>query len=104
MVRDDFVSDCQWFLISCVAFSTFLLALGITSGVILRFGPESFTFVYYKWVGLVTAAIFMSFLQATYCYLSSFKQGRLLALGGNSGNLIYDVILPPFFNSSLTMD
>lgn len=79
----------------CPAFSTFLLALGIASGIILRFGPESFTFIYYKWVGLVTAALLMSFLQATYCYISSFERGKLLALGGNSDNLVYDVNFPP---------
>jgi delta14-sterol reductase len=73
------------------AFSTFLLALGVTSGFILRFGPESFTFIYSKWVGFVSAALVMSFLQAIYCYVTSFKHGKLLALGGNSGNFIYDV-------------
>jgi Delta14-sterol reductase len=90
------VSD--FFSNSFVAFSTFLFALGITSGIILRFGPESFTFVYHKWVGLVTAALVMSFVQATYCYISSFKQGKLLALGGNSGDLIYDVAHLSFFS------
>ncbi|KAH9481505.1 Delta(14)-sterol reductase [Psilocybe cubensis] len=72
------------------AFSTFLLALGITSGTILRFGPESFTFIYNKWVGLITASLLMAFVQAVYCYAVSFNQGKLLAVGGNSGNLIYD--------------
>ncbi|KAF8154395.1 ergosterol biosynthesis ERG4/ERG24 [Pholiota molesta] len=33
------------------AFSTFLLALGVTTGIILRNGPEAFTFIYNKWVG-----------------------------------------------------
>ncbi|KAF9793038.1 ERG4/ERG24 ergosterol biosynthesis protein [Thelephora terrestris] len=72
------------------AFSTFLLALGVTAGVILRFGPESFTFLYDKWVGFVTASLAMSIVQSIYCYASSFYGGKLLALGGNSGNFIYD--------------
>jgi len=64
--------------------------LGITSGIILRSGPEAFTFIYNKWVGLVTASVINSFVQATYCYLTSFQDGKLLAVGGNSGNIIYD--------------
>jgi Delta14-sterol reductase len=85
------------------AFSTFLLAMGIVSGVILRFGPESFTFIYDHWLGLVTASILFSFLQAAFCYTSSFRPGRLLALGGNSGNHIYDVC-PSFFIHPAVID
>ncbi len=33
----------------------------------------------------------MSVVQGLYVYAMSFRQGRLLALGGNSGNFIYDV-------------
>lgn len=74
-----------------LAFSTFLLALGVTAGVILRFGPESFTFLYDKWIGFVTASLVMSVAQSVYCYVASFYGDKLLALGGNSGNFIYDV-------------
>lgn len=84
-----------FFALSCVhvcsAFSTFLLALGITSGVIYRYGPESVTFIYNKWIGLVTASLLMSILQTFACYFASFQPGKLLALGGNSGNHLYDV-------------
>jgi hypothetical protein len=73
------------------AFSTLLLALGITSGIIYRYGPESFTFLYEKWVGFVTAAFIMSVVQGVACYAASFLSGKLLALGGNTGNPIYDV-------------
>ncbi|KAF9529514.1 ergosterol biosynthesis ERG4/ERG24 [Crepidotus variabilis] len=83
------------------AFSTFLLALGATTGYIMRYGPESFTFIYHKWVGLVTAAILMSLIQATYCYASSFKSGALLALGGNSGNILYDWYIGRELNPSI---
>ena len=73
------------------AFSTFLLALGITFGIIYRYGPEAFTFLYERWVGFVTAALLMSIVQGVACYIASFRKGALLALGGNSGNHIYDV-------------
>lgn len=74
-----------------VAFSTALLTFGVVAGVIYRYGPQPLTFIYEHWVGLVTASIVMSVVQALWCYLSSFRQGALLALGGNSGNPIYDV-------------
>ncbi|KDR79042.1 hypothetical protein GALMADRAFT_138002 [Galerina marginata CBS 339.88] len=83
------------------AFSTFLLALGVTSGVILRYGPESFTFIYNKWVGLITASLIMSVVQAIYVYAISFKQGKLLALGGNTGNFIYDWFIGRELNPSI---
>jgi len=72
------------------AFTTMLLALGCVSGHIWRNGPEAFTFLYEKWVGLITAAIINSVFQACYVYAMSFRQGKLLALGGNSGNFLYD--------------
>ncbi|KAF9476106.1 ERG4/ERG24 ergosterol biosynthesis protein [Pholiota conissans] len=83
------------------AFSTFLLALGITTGLILRNGPEAFTFIYNKWVGLLTASLLMSFLQACYVYAASFRPGKLLALGGNTGNLIYDWFIGRELNPSI---
>ncbi|KAM6504397.1 ERG4/ERG24 ergosterol biosynthesis protein [Amanita muscaria] len=85
----------------CNAFSTFLLALGIVTGLIVRSGPASFTFIYEKWVGLVTASVLMSVTQALWCYLSSFRQGSLLALGGNSGNPIYDFYIGRELNPSI---
>ncbi|KAF8958356.1 ergosterol biosynthesis ERG4/ERG24 [Flammula alnicola] len=83
------------------AFSTLLLALGVTSGVILRNGPEAFTFIYNKWVGLVSASVVMAVVQATYCYISSFGKGKLLALGGNTGNHIYDWYIGRELNPSI---
>lgn len=86
------------------AFSTFLLALGITTGYIIRCGPESFTFLYDKWLGFLTASLIMSVVQGVAVYAGSFKAGALLALGGNSGNPIYDVrfvlLLSPFLHRS----
>ncbi|KAF7316781.1 Glycosyltransferase family 2 protein [Mycena chlorophos] len=72
------------------AFGTFLLALGLTAGTIYRYGPGSFTFLHDKFVGFITASIIMAVVQAVACYAASFRPGALLALGGNSGNPIYD--------------
>jgi Delta14-sterol reductase len=74
-----------------LAFSTCLLALGLSTGYILRFGVESFTFFYDHWVGLTSAALSMSLFQGILWYALSFQEGKLLALGGNSGSFIYDV-------------
>ena len=37
----------------------------------------------------------MSIVQAIWCYVSSFFGNQLLALGGNTGNTIYDVSEQP---------
>ncbi len=72
------------------AFGTFIVAMAASAGWIFYKGPESFTIFYQHWPGLLSAALFNSFAQAVYCYLSSFGEGKLLALGGNSGNVLYD--------------
>ncbi len=73
------------------AFASMLLLFGIVAGVLWRHGPQPFTIIYEKWVELLTASTLMSFALALGCYLASFRDGALLALGGNSGNFIYDV-------------
>ncbi|KAG5351463.1 hypothetical protein C0989_006381 [Termitomyces sp. Mn162] len=87
----------QWFL----AFPTALLVLGLTVGTIYRFGPSSFTLLYEKWIGFVTASVVMATAQAIYCYAFSFRKGKLLALGGNSGNFIYDFFIGRELNPSI---
>ncbi|SNX85361.1 probable ERG24 - C-14 sterol reductase [Melanopsichium pennsylvanicum] len=72
------------------AFATFVVAMAASAGWIFYKGPEGFTIFYEHWPGLVSASLFNSFVQAVYCYLSSFGDGKLLALGGNSGNGLYD--------------
>ena len=86
-----FISYSQNLLLTKLAFSTCLMALGLSTGYILRFGVESFTFFYDHWVGFVSAALSMSLFQGVLWYALSFQEGKLLALGGNSGNFIYDV-------------
>ena len=76
-----------------------LLVLGLAAGIIYRDGPGPLTFIYEHWVGLQTSAILMALVQACWCYASSFRSGALLALGGNSGNFIYDVRLVPILHS-----
>jgi Delta14-sterol reductase len=77
------------------------MALGLTTGYIVRFGVESFTFFYDHWVGFVSAALSMSFLQGVLWYALSFREGKLLAVGGNSGNFIYDVRLVIAMSSTI---
>lgn len=74
-----------------LAFATYLAALGIAAAVIFRYGYQSFTIFYDHWVGFTTAALANSVAQGLLWYALSFREGKLLALGGNSGNPIYDV-------------
>lgn len=83
------------------AFSTFLLTMGAAAGYIIRYGPSSFTFFYDKFIGFATAALLMSILQAFYVYWSSFQSGALLALGGNTGNFLYDWYIGRELNPSI---
>ncbi|KAF8920411.1 ERG4/ERG24 ergosterol biosynthesis protein [Mucidula mucida] len=83
------------------AFSTFLLAMGITAGIIQKYGPEAFSIIYEKWVGFITASVLMSLIQAIAVYAMSFQEGKLLALGGNSGNFIYDFFIGRELNPSI---
>lgn len=78
--------------LGCVAFSTLLLATGISLGIaLLPNGAETYSWLYDHWIGLLTAALANSIFQGLWVYLWSFKSGELLALGGNSGNVVYDV-------------
>lgn len=68
-----------------------LLVLGLVIGTIYREGPQPLTFIYEHWTGLITASLLMSVVQGIAVYAASFRPRALLALGGNSGNPIYDV-------------
>ncbi|KAJ7811212.1 ERG4 ERG24 ergosterol biosynthesis protein, partial [Mycena olivaceomarginata] len=56
----------------------------------LSLWPGVIHFFYEKFVGFITASLIMSVVQGVACYAASFRPGALLALGGNSGNPIYD--------------
>lgn len=77
------------------AFATLLLTTGLIAGLMINpitssKGQELMSWLYDRWLGLLTAAFFNSVLQALYVYVRSFYTEELLALGGNSGNFIYD--------------
>lgn len=69
------------------------MALAVVAVYIAMYGPASFTFFYDHWVGLLSAALVNSLVQATYVYAASFCGPKLLSLGGNSGNVVFDVRL-----------
>ena len=48
------------------------------------------SFVYDHFLALAAAAVVFSSILSMYLYARSFRRGVLLALGGNSGNIIYD--------------
>ncbi|ORZ15084.1 ergosterol biosynthesis ERG4/ERG24 [Absidia repens] len=56
-------------------------------------GLKPLLFVYDHWVGLATTSILFSYAIALFVYLGSFAPGALLALGGNSGNILYDYMI-----------
>ncbi len=72
-------------------FRIMLLTLFIIGCTILIKGHEPLLFISDHFIGLITCSVIVSFLIAFYVYLVSFQEGKLLALGGNSGNIIYDV-------------
>jgi hypothetical protein len=77
----------------------------LTAVAFARWGDSPFLYIIDHYVELITASLIMSICQAVYCYWISFQPGRILALGGNSGNVIYDVSFALFFwVSSTTID
>lgn len=75
------------------ALATGLIALAAAAGYIAVYGPASFTILYDHWLGLLSVALVNSIAQAVYVYVASFYGHKLLALGGNTGNVVYDVRL-----------
>ncbi len=72
------------------AFSTLVAAFGLTAAWIAYKGPQGFTFLYDHWPALITASLANALVQAVYVYAASFQEGKLLAEGGNSGNVLFD--------------
>ena len=67
------------FVVSHVAFLVAYFYFGV---------PVSF--VYDHYLALTAASIVFSLVLSLYLYLRSFRHGALLALGGNSGSVVYD--------------
>lgn len=72
------------------ALKTGALACGWVLGMILFKGAASFTILYEHFPGMLSAALVNSIIQAVYVYWASFHGNKLLALAGNSGNVLYD--------------
>ncbi|KAI8089689.1 ergosterol biosynthesis ERG4/ERG24 [Halteromyces radiatus] len=56
-------------------------------------GLKPLLFVYDHFVGLAVSSILFSYIVALYVYIGSFTPGTLLALGGNTGNALYDYMI-----------
>ena len=61
------------------------------------------TFAYHHFLSLAVAAMVFSFILSVYLYVRSFRPGALLALGGNSGNHVYDFFIGRELNSRTGM-
>jgi hypothetical protein len=72
------------------AFPTFLF-LGVTMGIIRCHSSQSLTFIYDRWAGLLTAAFSMSMTREIGCCISLYFGDQLLALGENTGGMVYNV-------------
>ncbi|KAH7100262.1 ERG4/ERG24 ergosterol biosynthesis protein [Auriculariales sp. MPI-PUGE-AT-0066] len=82
-------------------FATFVVTLAATGLYILAYGPGSFTFIYDRFAGFATAGLVWATVTAVWVYARSFRQGALLALGGNSGNVVYDFFIGRELNPTL---
>ena len=51
------------------------------------------SFVYQRYLAFASAAMLFSAILSVYLYVRSFRDGALLALGGNTGNPIYDLFI-----------
>ncbi|KAG0791767.1 hypothetical protein G6F57_003283 [Rhizopus arrhizus] len=56
-------------------------------------GLWSLQYVYSRFTELAFASIVFSYAISFFVYINSFNSNKLLALGGNSGNLIYDFMI-----------
>jgi hypothetical protein len=54
-------------------------------------GLKPLEYVYDHYIGLAFASIIFSYAISVAVYMGSFQPNKLLALGGNTGNAIYDV-------------
>ncbi|WFC99134.1 Delta(14)-sterol reductase [Malassezia yamatoensis] len=72
------------------AFATGLVAFSACAAYVFIYGAENFTVLYNHWPGLLSAAVVNAFVQAVYVYAASFQGEKLLAEGGNTGNVIFD--------------
>ncbi|CAG8780254.1 17976_t:CDS:2, partial [Dentiscutata erythropus] len=74
-------------------FYSMILTLFIIISILNTKGHEPLLFIDDHFIGLITSSIIVAFILSLYVYLASFQEGKLLALGGNSGNIIYDFMI-----------
>lgn len=72
------------------ALNTFAVSIGAVCTYIIIKNAKAFTILYDHWPGLLSASVVNAVVQACYVYAASFWGPKLLALGGNSGNPIFD--------------
>lgn len=76
---------------SCIGFASFHTLIFGSLYFLKDYGLKPLEFAYDHYVGLAFASIIFSYAISLGCYLGSFGEGKVLALGGNTGNPIYDV-------------
>jgi delta14-sterol reductase len=77
----------------CLAFYVLLSLFSIAIYCGQGPGIKPALWVYDHWAGLNVAGILFAYAVSFWAYAHSFEPGALLALGGNTGNAIYDVSL-----------
>ncbi|ORX82951.1 delta14-sterol reductase [Basidiobolus meristosporus CBS 931.73] len=80
---------------------TFYTTLGLCAGVVITFGHSPFLFIPRHFLGIVFASILFSFVVGFLLYAKSFGSQALLALPGNSGNMVYDYFIGRELNPRL---
>lgn len=74
-----------------IGFTSFIALLCVAIYFLRGSGVKPLEYVYNHFVGLTFASIVFSYAVSLAVYIGSFEKNKLLALGGNSGNPIYDV-------------
>ncbi|KAI9262688.1 ergosterol biosynthesis ERG4/ERG24 [Sporodiniella umbellata] len=72
---------------------TYVTLMTIACMVLSVTGLQPLTYVYDHYTGLVLSSILFAYTLSLFVYINSFYSNRLLALGGNTGNIIYDFMI-----------
>ncbi|KAJ3322692.1 erg24, C-14 sterol reductase, partial [Blyttiomyces sp. JEL0837] len=83
------------------AFGALLISLASVAGITAMYGLEPMVWVADNYLPLAVSSIIMCLVMSTLLYLASFRQGALLALGGNSGYPLYDFFIGRELNPRL---
>ncbi|KAG8955904.1 erg24, C-14 sterol reductase [Tulasnella sp. 424] len=84
------------------ALGALFMTLGLVGGMIYNNGPQTFTFIYEHYLGLITATFVWSYVQSILLYIWSFYgHPKVLALAANSGYHIHDFWLGRELNPTI---